>query len=152
MTASTRWTLRNTEMDVEIFLRSLQRTEGETLCQERRMSGRLETGEDGVCLRWREAGGETILRFSGGCAALLRGGEIRCRMDFDPRRRRPADWESPWGALVLETETESVRHNITAAGGMALLRYTLRSGGAIMGQYSLKLNITERNTVHDQHD
>ena len=144
-------------MDVEIFLRSQQRTEGETLCQEQRLAGALEWEGEEPRLRWREEGPagavEAELRFSGGEAVLRRQGAVRARMVFAVGRRCPADYETPWGTLPLETETEYLGRSLSGSGGgRVLLRYVLRSGGAILGHYSLKMNIRERNKEHDQHD
>ena len=93
------------------------------------------------------------LRFSGEEAVLRRQGAVRARMVFAVGRRCPADYETPWGTLPLETETEYLGRSLSGSGGgRVLLRYVLRSGGAILGHYSLKLNIRERNKEHDQHD
>ncbi len=138
------------QKDMMLTLRGEQRVDGEVHQTTHTVPCTLEITEEGAVVRYREAAeaglGETesVLRLGEAEAVLERTGDTRTRMRFVVGQRHRVDYETAAGALRLEVRTTFLSHNVTAAGGKAMIRYHLSSGGETVANHTLKLNIEER--------
>ena len=126
---------------VTVRLSSRQRLEdGEERFSQEALGVLSETAE-GLTLRYQEESGETLLRFSGDALELRRPGT---RLVFRAGETCPGRYATPCGTAALSVRTDYLRHSMTPAGGRALLRYTLLSGGSSLGAFTLTLRVTGR--------
>ena len=138
------------QKDMMLTLRGEQRVDGAVYQTSHTVPCTLEITEEGAVVRYREAAeaglGETesVLRLGEAEAVLERTGDTRTRMRFVVGQRHRVDYETAAGVLRLEVRTTFLSHNVTAAGGKAMIRYHLSSGGETVANHTLKLNIEER--------
>lgn len=114
------------------------------------LKGTLVLSEEQVLLSYQEpenmGGGLTRLTFRKEGAAMERTGQYAAKMEFQTGKSLPARYETPYGVPNLTVTASTVGHNLTAAGGKAMLRYTLTSEGMPIGTYTLKFNVKEITT------
>lgn len=134
--------------DAEIQITGRQRYEdGQTDKTEQRLRGRFYRREGRFYLYYREPlpeGGETpvTLWAEPGRACVIRGGAFPCRLTFCLGQVLPASYQTPFGALNLETAARSLKLNLTDQGGQLELCYDLLSGGLPASQNRLTVRVT----------
>ena len=138
------------QIPVMITVRGEQRLGSDVTQMEHTVEGTLEQTGEKLILRYREpeetglGKTDTVLTFREEEAVLDRQGAVTARMRFIVGQRHRVNYHTPVGEMLLEVRTTFLSHNLTNAGGKAMIRYHLTSGGQTVGNHTLKLNVKER--------
>ena len=141
------------EIPVDITLHSQQQADGDTQVIRQQLQGTLRREGEDFLLTYAEediAGlgpGQTTLRFSPGQAVMARRGRGATEMRFTPGRPSAFAYPTPYGTLALLLHTEKLLHNLTEAGGSAMIRYRLCQGEGLLGRYTLQFHIKEKDEI-----
>jgi len=135
---------------VTITIRTRQMLQGEAMDFSQTLSGTLEQVENGILLRYGEKDENGLITdneflFCPDCAVLRRTGAVRSEMRFCPGTNAPSPYRTFYGTFDLTLHTDYLRHSLSEHGGKVMIRYTLSAQGQPMGEYTLKLHITEKD-------
>lgn len=125
-------------MNVTIFLRSVQRMDGDTESTEMKASGTLEMTTVGARLCYTESpqdGGAVVTVLVRGTQTIIeRRGEISSQIVLEEGKRHACRYETPYGLLTLYAQAK--RLVFSKRGNTALLQavYTLEMSGACTEQ------------------
>lgn len=136
--------------DVTVVIRTRQTVDGEMSEISQIASGTLEQTADGFLLRYTEKDENGLATdnqflFGEDSALLRRSGSVRSEMQFLPGCDTASPYRTFYGTFDFLLRTDYYRHGITMQGGKAMIRYTLSAHGQRMGEYTLKLHITEKD-------
>lgn len=138
------------QIPVTITVRGEQRLGSDVTQMEHTVEGTLEQTGETLILRYREPEDtglgktDTVLTFREEAAVLDRQGAVTAQMRFIVGQRHRVNYKTHIGEMLLEVRTTFLSHNLNAAGGKAMIRYHLTSGGQTVGNHTLKLNVKER--------
>ncbi|WP_203363469.1 DUF1934 family protein [Bacillus sp. REN10] len=133
---------------VNICLNTSIEIDGEQETYELTLSGEFHEKSNGFFLKYDEVQEEgtvhTVVKFSDNEALILRSGAVKMRLPFSLNEQRNGSHDSPYGTLLLNTQTKTLTHNCTytqqTVQGTLALSYNLLMQGSPVGQY--KMNIT----------
>jgi len=135
---------------VDILLHTRQTAQGDAADFSQRLSGTLQKTEDGLLLRYTETDENGLTTdnsflFGKDSALLRRTGAVGSEMRFLPGCDTIAPYHTFYGTFDFLLHTDYFRHTLCENGGKAMLRYTLSAQGSPVGEYTLKLHITEKD-------
>ena len=135
---------------VNITIRTRQMLDGETLEFKQESPGMLEESDHGFLLHYQEKDEsgmttDTSLLLCGTHASLKRTGAVKSEMRFQENTSYSFPYHTPYGTFSLTLATSYLRHTMTERGGKVMIRYTLSAQEQLMGEYTLKLHITEKD-------
>lgn len=135
---------------VDIVLRTRQTMQGETSDLSQLACGTLEQTETGFLLRYTEKdenglATDNAFLLTDTVGTLQRSGAVKSEMRFRPGCDSPFLYHTFYGTFDFTLHTEYFRHSLTENGGKVMIRYTLSAQGQSVGEYTLKLHITEKD-------
>jgi len=136
--------------DVTVVIRTRQAVDGENNEFSQIASGTLEQTAEGFLLRYTEKDENGLATdnqflFGGERAFLKRTGAVNSEMRFRVGANSVFPYRTFYGSFDLTLHTEYLRACFDEQGGKAMIRYTLSAHGQLMGEYTLKLHITEKD-------
>lgn len=87
----------------------------------------------------------TIVKIGEGDALILRSGAVKMRLSFHEHEQMGGSHESPFGSLLLTTDTKRLEHRQSGegCGGRIQLIYELSMQGAPAGEYEMIIDYKE---------
>lgn len=85
-----------------------------------------------VMLKWRASVLERVVR-----------GDAASRMVFEPGKCHRAPYHTPYGDLLLETETHRLEVTAGQEGFLLLLEYGIRQGGQAVSEHRMEIRIAK---------
>ena len=139
-------------MKVKIEIVNIQKTGSQTDELASVTRGALDSDGDGFVLRYEEnseLGGETTLTLSGGdfVSVVRTGSSYNSEMFFEKGKRRPCVYNTPYGEILLETDTRSVVSLIEEKGGFIEFEYDILQSGVKQSQNRMKISFSEEKDV-----
>lgn len=138
-------------MKYEVFLtvRGEQKYDGgETDRIELTADGTLEDTADGWMISYDQVEQSeqthTTLLVGAQRVVLHRGGALKSEMIFEEGETHTSVYELPYGALMLATGTDSIRHKLSERGGLLEIRYRIAADGQMQSKNSLKIQIRRK--------
>ena len=107
-------------------------------------------GDGAVVLEYRETeltGMEgTVTRFTvrADRVELERTGTVSSSMLFLRDRPHSSLYETPWGAMLVDITTTSLRHRLGERGGVLELSYTVAVDHRVVGENRVKIRVKEK--------
>ena len=143
------------EKNVIITVESVLRRDTEQEAVIQRSQGILRQEGDRWLLTYREGDSglgdtRTTLRLESGRAVLEREGEIRSRMVFQVGAPYVCLYETPYGRIPMTVETQTLRWELTGAGGRVDIVYNMKLAGADGGENHLRLTIDTKENGYDR--
>ncbi|MCT8975785.1 DUF1934 domain-containing protein [Clostridium sp. CX1] len=86
-------------------------------------------------------GTTTTLKIGENKLSLIRMGSTTAKMDFDKKSKSISMYNTPYGTIQLEIETNSLDININEEGGNVLINYNMAVGGNAPTNTVLTVNI-----------
>ncbi|WP_338752059.1 DUF1934 domain-containing protein [Bacillus sp. FJAT-52991] len=141
-------TNQQAHIPVNICLTTSIEMDGEKEDYELTLSGEFYEKSSAFFLKYDEVQEEgtihTIVKFSENEALILRSGAVKMRLPFHLTEQRNGSYDSPYGALLLSTQTNTLVHECTynqqTVQGILKLNYDLLMQGSPVGKY--KMNMT----------
>ena len=135
---------------VTIVLRTRQTVDGETAEFSQHAAGTLEQTENGFLLRYAEQdenglATDNAFLLTDTHGYLKRSGAVKSEMRFRPGADSVFPYHTFYGTFDFTLHTAYFRHTLSERGGKVMIRYTLSAQGQIVGDYTLKLHITEKD-------
>jgi len=135
---------------VNIVIHTRQTVDGDSTTLSQNAVGTLEQTPRGFLLRYRETdenklSTDNTFLFAEDHALLKRTGAVNSEMRFRPGANSVFPYRTFYGSFDLTLYTEYLRFSPNGSGGKAMIRYTLSAQGQLMGDYTLKLHITEKD-------
>lgn len=141
-------TNQQAHIPVNICLTTNIEMNGEKDSYELKLSGQFYEKSSGFFLKYDEVQEEgtihTIVKFSQNEALILRSGAVKMRLPFHLNEQQNGSYDSPYGTLLLSTQTNTLVHECTyneqTVQGMLKLNYNLLMQESPVGTY--EMNIT----------
>lgn len=73
--------------------------------------------------------------------SLIREGTTSAKMEFEKNKKYLTLYNTPYGALELQIQTDELKMNIDENGGMILINYNMSVGGQKPQKTELRINI-----------
>ncbi len=130
-------------MNVDITLHTVQVLDGET--EETRLTARgtLERREDGVQFSYTEPeGAKVTVAVRPSTTVIERHGEVHSQMLLEVGKRHLCRYETPYGRLMLHTQTEQLTFSFENGTGYLRAAYTLDMNGATTA-HQIEITIKE---------
>ena len=86
------------------------------------------------------------LKMDGNQILMLRHGEYPSRLTFEQGETFPGNYQTPYGALDIETDTKELTYTKGANGSLSV-DYSVGMGGTGMLRNTLKITWKERTSV-----
>ena len=138
-------------MKYEVFLTVRGEQEydgGETDRIELTADGTLEDTADGWMISYdqteRSEQTHTVLLVGARCVVLRRGGALQAEMTFETGKTHITVYEMPFGTLLMEISTETIRQKLSERGGLLEIRYRIAMDGRMQSKNSLKIQIRRK--------
>ena len=139
------------EKQVVIFVRGTQyfdNIEPEEI--ELMTEGVMSSGDDGtIVLEYQETeltgmeGTTTRFTVQGDTVVLTREGRVTSHMVFQRGRRNSSIYDTPWGSVLVDISTASLKYRLDAHGGVMEVRYTIAVDHQATGMNYFKIRVRE---------
>ena len=125
--------LKNTDNGYIIEVRNTQTIDGVTdMIYERGKGSYNEKGSKKYIMYKTEEEGvvtSSVIIVSDGAVTIKRSGGARSNMTLDVRRKTASPYYTPYGVLMIDTETEQIVSDLDGDGGTLRLKYVLTIQG-----------------------
>ncbi|HZG70401.1 MAG TPA: DUF1934 domain-containing protein [Chondromyces sp.] len=135
---------------VKIHLKTTVEHDGERETFELSLFGKYYEKKDAIFLKYDEVQEEgtvhTIVKLSPEGALILRSGAVKMRMVFQYKEQLSGSYESPYGTLLLTTDTRNLScrtYKGQQLEGNLQLTYQLLMQGSSAGIYSMAIQFKE---------
>ncbi len=114
--------------------------------------GIMELTEEGMRLAYDETeltgmeGTTTTFIIRGGRVILSRTGTTNSQMVFEEGMQHTSLYETPFGELTVDIQTSSLRHNLSARGGLMEIKYSIAVEHAATGRNQFKIRVKPKAT------
>jgi uncharacterized beta-barrel protein YwiB (DUF1934 family) len=139
--------------NVNIYLKTTINQAGESEVFEFDTTGEVLIKNGEIFLRYIEviAGQnqtKVLFKIAGDRARLNRSGDASTKLSFSEGKRLPAHYQTPAGQMQLETYTTALssRLDLIHLSGLATISYDLYANDAIIGQYDILLQFTQKSS------
>ena len=118
--------------------------------------GVLEQTENGWLLRYEESqltgmeGTTTQFSLDGDTVTLTRRGSVCSHMTFRLGQQDRSVYETPFGAMTIETYTTRLQSTIGPQGGMLHIRYSIAVEHQITGENQFFIEVREKSSEGEQ--
>ncbi|CAM3096576.1 hypothetical protein GCM10025878_18780 [Leuconostoc gasicomitatum] len=91
---------------------------------------------------------KVLFKIAGERARLNRSGDVLTKLSFSKGQRLPAHYQTPAGQMQLETYTTALSSqlDVIQLSGLANISYDLYANDAIIGQYDILLQFTQKSS------
>ena len=138
-------------MTVLIEINNCQLSDGETNRIKDTVTGEYISDENGFSLSYadKNLGGNTLVTVSGGdfVSVCRADSGFNTEMIFEKGRKRPFVYATPYGEILLETETKTVTSFADENGGFVEFEYEILSDGEIQSHNRMKISFSEEKDV-----
>lgn len=138
-------------MNVIIEIINTQTSEGETQKISDKTKGEFISDENGFSLRYadKKLGGHTAVTVSGGdfVSVVRTGSGYDTEMFFEKGKRRPLVYNTPYGEIMLETDTKKISSLSDGKSGFIEFEYDLLQGGNKQSGNRMKIKFSEEANV-----
>jgi len=139
--------------NVTIYLKTTINQAGESEVFEFDTTGELLIKNGVIFLRYTEViAGQSqtkvLFKIAGDHGRLNRSGEGSTKLAFTEGQRLPAHYQTPAGQMQLETYTTTLssQFDLTQLSGLANISYELYANDAIVGQYDILLQFSQKSS------
>mgnify|MGYP003544585959 CR=1 FL=1 len=137
-------------MKALITVTGLQKTDGEVNKTEIITEGEYEKTDYGWLIKYDETdatgyeGAHTQLQLhNDGKLQLIRTGSVLSDLLVEPNEKNYCQYGTPYGMMTVGIYGKRTANNLTEKGGEVNLEYTLNSGGLLISENKLTMNIKE---------
>jgi uncharacterized beta-barrel protein YwiB (DUF1934 family) len=139
-------------MNVKIEIVNIQQTDSGTDELASATKGYITSDSDGFVLNYAEngeLGGETEVAVSGGdfVSVCRTGSSYNSKMFFEKGKTRPCIYNTPYGEILLETNTHSVVSLFEEKGGYIEFEYDILQNGVKQSHNRMKISFSEEKDV-----
>ena len=112
--------------------------------------GFLEVTDYGLRFGYQESkltgmeGTTTTFEVRGKRVLLIRSGTVNSQMVFEEGRQHTSLYETPFGELVVDVQTSSLKHNLTERGGIMEIRYSIAVEHVVTGRNCFKIRVKRK--------
>ena len=112
--------------------------------------GVMELTETGMRLTYQETeltgleGTTTVVEVQDGRVILMRTGGVNSQMVFEEGRRHTSLYETPYGDLAMDVQTNRLRHNLDQRGGVMDIHYSIAVARTTTGKNRLQLRVKRK--------
>jgi uncharacterized beta-barrel protein YwiB (DUF1934 family) len=113
--------------------------------------GTLSRAENGWVLSYEESeltgleGTTTTIQVEDERVSLQRTGAVCSQMVFEEKRKHLSLYETPYGAMEVSVSAQSVRHNISEAGGEIEVTYRIELDHTMAGENTFHITARPQN-------
>jgi uncharacterized beta-barrel protein YwiB (DUF1934 family) len=113
--------------------------------------GTLSRAGNGWVLSYEESeltgleGTTTTIQVEGERVSLQRTGAVCSQMVFEEKRKHLSLYETPYGAMEVSVSAQSVRHNISEAGGEIEVTYRIELDHTMAGENTFRITARPQN-------
>lgn len=139
--------------NVNIYLKTTINQENDSEVFEFETQGQLLVKNGAIFLRYTEIivgqnQTKVLIKLENTTMRINRHGDSLTKMAFIAGKRMPAHYQTPAGQMQLETYTTTLSSdiNLTQLVGSAKVSYNLYANSAIVGQYDILLQFTEKSS------
>lgn len=138
-------------MTVFIEIANTQKAEGEFQEITDSVKGELLSDENGFTLNYADKmlGGNTTVTVSGGdfVSVIRTSSDFDTEMFFETGKTRPLVYNTPYGEVLLETDTHSITSLVEENRGFVEFEYDLLSGGTVQSHNRMRIDFSEEKDV-----
>ena len=138
------------EKQVVIFVRGIQYFDGiEPEETELMTEGVMLSGDGGtIVLEYQETEltgmeGTTRITVQGDTVVLTREGSVNSQMVFQRGKRNSSVYETPWGSMLVDISTASLKYRLDDRGGVMEIKYTVAVDHQVTGMNQVKIRVRE---------
>jgi len=139
------------EKKIVLFVRGTQYYDGlEPEETELMTEGVMVSGEGGVIvLEYQETeltgmeGTTTRFTIQGDTVVLTREGRVNSQMVFQRGKRNSSVYETPWGTMLVDISTASLKYRLDSHGGIMEIQYTVAVDHQVTGMNQFKIRVRE---------
>ena len=139
------------EKQVVIFFRGIQYFDGiEPEETELMTEGVMLSGDGGtIVLEYQETeltgmeGTTTRITVQGDTVVLTREGSVTSQMVFQRGKRNSSVYETPWGSMLVDISTASLKYRLDDRGGVMEIKYTVAVDHQVTGMNQVKIRVRE---------
>ena len=139
------------EKQVVIFVRGIQYFDGiEPEETELMTEGVMLSGDGGtIVLEYQETeltgmeGTTTRITVQGDTVVLTREGSVNSQMVFQRGKRNSSVYETPWGSMLVDISTASLKYRLDDRGGVMEIKYTVAVDHQVTGMNQFKIRVRE---------
>ena len=139
------------EKQVVIFVRGIQYFDGiEPEETELMTEGVMLSGDGGtIVLEYQETeltgmeGTTTRITGQGDTVVLTREGSVNSQMVFQRGKRNSSVYETPWGSMLVDISTASLKYRLDDRGGVMEIKYTVAVDHQVTGMNQVKIRVRE---------
>ena len=139
------------EKQVVLFVRGIQYFDGiEPEETELMTEGVMVNGDDGtIVLEYQGSeltgmeGTTTRFTVQGDTVVLTREGSVNSQMVFQRGKRNSSIYETPWGTMLVDISTASLKYRLDGHGGVMEIKYTVAVDHQVTGMNQFKIRVRE---------
>ena len=139
------------EKQVVIFVRGIQYFDGiEPEETELMTEGVMLSGDGGaIVLEYQETeltgmeGTTPRITVQGDTVVLTREGSVNSQMVFQRGKRNSSVYETPWGSMLVDISTASLKYRLDDRGGVMEIKYTVAVDHQVTGMNQVKIRVRE---------
>lgn len=112
--------------------------------------GSMEFTKEGILLTYRETeltgmeGTTTTFEVKGPRVILTRTGNVNSQMVFEEGKQHTSLYETPFGELSVDIQTQTLKHNLSERGGVMEIRYSIAVEHTVTGRNCFKIRVKRR--------
>lgn len=109
----------------------------------------VDGGDGAIVLEYQETeltgmeGTTTRFTVQGDTVVLTREGSVNSQMIFQRGKRNSSVYETPWGTMMVDISTASLKYRLDAHGGIMEIQYTIAVDHQITGMNQFKIRVRE---------
>ena len=139
------------EKQVVLFVRGIQYYDSaEPEETELMTEGVMLSGDGGtIVLEYQETeltgmeGTTTRITVQGDTVVLTREGSVNSQMVFQRGKRNSSVYETPWGSMLVDISTASLKYRLDDRGGVMEIKYTVAVDHQVTGMNQVKIRVRE---------
>lgn len=139
-------------MKVRVEIKNSQTVEGDTQQIVSSARGEFDISENSLTLSYAESaevGGRTTVTLADGrlLAVERNSSDYDTQMFFEKGKKHPFFYRTPYGEILLETDTESIKALVEEKNGYIEFEYDLLSGGVKQSHNRMRISFSEEKDV-----
>ena len=88
-------------------------------------------------------GTTTRITVQGDTVVLTREGSVNSQMVFQRGKRNSSVYETPWGSMLVDISTASLKYRLDDRGGVMEIKYTVAVDHQVTGMNQVKIRVRE---------
>ena len=111
--------------------------------------GSMAVTPEGMVLSYEESaltgmeGTTTRITVQGDTVVLTREGSVNSQMVFQRGKRNSSVYETPWGSMLVDISTASLKYRLDDRGGVMEIKYTVAVDHQVTGMNQVKIRVRE---------